>query len=231
MAGMLSIDEFKEALPPQMRKSINKELVDSINATLTDPELLAVYRENLLSYTSVLKEGKFKLENYLNAVRYVGFKVMGMSNKDAYIKTFPGKYQGFLQKGYEEKDIASYITAYNKSKLVNLIFEQTLIPVHILNAPLYQQAINTQAALMIHSKSDKVRCDAANSLLIHLKPPETRKIELDIGVKEDGAIAALRVHMAELVEQQKALIAAGLTAQEIAHQPIMIEATLEEVGE
>lgn len=63
--------------------------------------------------------------------------------------------------GVSEKDQSSYISAYHKSKLVNLIFEQTLIPIHILNAPLLQQAINVQAELMLTANSEKVRSDAA----------------------------------------------------------------------
>ena len=226
----MTIDQFKAALPPQIKKSINQDIIDSINNSLHDPEALAIYKENLVSFTSVLREGKFKLSSYLSAVRYVSFKLMGSSNQDAYIKTFPDKYQRFLREGVAPKDIASYITAYNKSKLVNLIFEQALVPTHILNAPLFQKALNVQAQLMMDDNvSPKVRCDAANSLLTHLKPPETKKIELDIGLKEDSTIQILRESTLELVEQQKKLLAAGATALDIAQSSLIIESTLEEV--
>jgi hypothetical protein len=105
---MLTKKELSAALPQQMKKSVSDELLNKINKTLGDPEELQTYKENLLSYTSVLQKGKFKLENYLNAVRYVGFKMMGLCNREAYIKTFPEKYQDFLTRGVEEKDIASY---------------------------------------------------------------------------------------------------------------------------
>ena len=219
-------EELKKALPPSLRKGVNQTLIDQLHKTINDPEALANYTENIISYASVLREGKFKLISYLNAVRYVSFKLMGLLNQDAYVKTFPDKYQLWLAKPVSSKDIASYISAYNKGKLVQLIFEQTMIPVHVLNAPMYQQALNVQADLMVNARSEKVRSDAANSILTQLKPPETKKIELDIGLKEDSSIDALRASTMELVEQQKRLIAGGVPAQQIAHTPLIIEAEI-----
>ena len=225
---MLTLDQFKLALPDKVKKSINQELIDQINNTLSDPEMFEQYRDNLISYTKVMADGKFKVTQYIDAVRYVSFKLMGCTNIEAYTKTFPDKYQRFVQQGVTAKDIASYVTAYNKSKLVNLIFEQTLIPTHVLNQDLYQRALNVQADLMINAKSEKVRCDAANSLLTQLKAPEVKKVELDIGVKEDSSIAALRATTLELARQQRLMVESGaMNAQEIAHGKLIIDVTPE----
>ena len=227
---MLTIDQFKTALPDKVKKSVNQELIDQINKTLSEPELYEAYRDNLLSYTRVMADGRFKIQNYIDAVKYVSHKLMGCSNIEAYTKTFPDKYQNFLAQGVAAKDIASYVTAYNKSKLVNLIFEQTLIPAYVLNQDLYQKALNTQAELMITAKSEKVRCDAANSLLTHLKMPETQKVELEIGVKEDSSIAALRATTLELARQQRLMVESGaMNAQEVAHGRLIIEGEAREI--
>ena len=227
---MLTIDQFKTALPDKVKRSVNQELIDQINKTLSEPEMYEAYRDNLLSYTKVMADGRFKIQNYIDAVKYVSHKLMGCSNIDAYTKTFPNKYQNFLAQGVAAKDIASYVTAYNKSKLVNLIFEQTLIPAYVLNQDLYQKALNTQAELMITAKSEKVRCDAANSLLTHLKMPETQKVELEIGMKEDSSIAALRATTLELSRQQRLMMESGaMNAQEIAHGKLIIEGEAVEV--
>ena len=225
---MLTLDQFQLALPDKVKKSINQELIDQINNTLSDPEMFESYRDNLISYTKVMADGKFKVTQYIDAVRYVSFKLMGCTNIEAYTKTFPDKYQRFIQQGVQAKDIASYVTAYNKSKLVNLIFEQTLIPSHVLNQDLYQRALNVQADLMINAKSEKVRCDAANSLLTQLKTPEVKKVELDIGVKEDSSIAALRATTLELARQQRLMVESGaMNAQDVAHGKLIIEGTAE----
>ena len=218
----LTIEQFQEALPEKMKKSVNKDIIDSINKTLSDPEMYEQYRDNLLSYTKVMQEGKFKISQYIDAVRYVSFKHMGMTNADAYAKTFPDKMLRFSSQGVSAKDIASYSTAYNKSKLVTLLFEQTLIPTHILNQDLFQKALNVQAELMISANSEKVRSDAANSLINALKPPETKKVQLDVGVREDHSIAALREATLALAAKQAQLLQAGATnAQQVAEAKII----------
>lgn len=217
----LTVEQFQQALPDKVKKSINQALVDQVNATLSDPEMYEIYRDNLLSYGRVMADGRFKVSEYIAAVKYVSHKLMGDTNIDAYSKTFPDKIQRFMAQGVAAKDIASYVTAYNKSKLVNLIYEQSIIPTWVLNQDLYQKAINVQAELMISAKSEKVRSDAAAHLMNTLKPPEVTKVELDIGVKEDSTIAALRATTLALAEQQRQLIAAGaMTAQQIAHSKI-----------
>ncbi len=217
----LTLAEFQQALPDKVKKSVNQELVDQINATLSDPEMYEAFRNNVMSYTKVMADGRFKVSEYLNAVMYVSHKLMGCTNIEAYTKTFPAKYQDFVARGVQAKDIASYCTAYNKSKLVNLIFEQTLIPSYVLNQDLYQKALNVQAELMVSAKSEKVRTDAANSLLTQLKMPEVKKVELDISMKEDSSIGMLRAATMALAAQQRAAIGSGSsTAQEIAHSII-----------
>ena len=227
---VLTLETFRTALPDKVKKTINQELMDSINKTLSDPDMFETYRENLLSYASVMADGRFKMESYVSAVKYVSHKLMGASNIAAYIKTFPDKYQDFINRGIETKDIASYVTAYNKSKLVNLIMEQTLIPSYVLNQDLYQKALNVQAELMLTAKSEKVRSDAANSLLTQLKMPEVNKVQLDVNVKEDGSIAALRESTLELVRQQKLMVQAGaMNAQEVAHSKLVIDVESREI--
>ena len=219
----LTIEQFRTALPDKVKKSVNQELIDQVNKTLAEPELYETYRDNLISYTSVMKDGKFKVSGYVDAVMYVSHKLMGCTNIEAYTKTFPDKYQRFVQQGVAAKDIASYVTAYNKSKLVNLIFEQTIIPSYVLNQDLYQKALNVQAELMVTAKSEKVRSDAANSLLTHLKMPETQKVELEIGVREDSTIAALRATTMELSRQQRLMMESGaMNVQEVAHSKLTV---------
>jgi hypothetical protein len=227
---MLTEEEFKLVLPDKMKKNVNQALIDQINNTLSNPEEFEHYRNNLVSFTSVMRDGKFKIEQYLDAVRYVSFKLMGHTDKDAYIKTFPGKYQRFIADGVAGKDIASYITAYNKGKLVNLIFEQSLIPVHVLNADMYQKVLNSQFELALSAKSEMVRATAGNSILMQLKPPEVKKMELQISTPEDNSINVMRQAMVELAAAQRQSILAGaVDAQQVAHQKLVINQNMKDV--
>lgn len=208
--SLLTVDQFKQVLPEKFKKTVNQELVDQINQTLSDPLMYDTYRDNLLSYSQVMQDGRFKIVDYVQAVKYCSHKIMGASNTEAFIKTFPNRYQRFIDNGTSQKDIASYITSYNKNKLVNLILEQSLIPSWVLNQDLYQKAINVQAELMMTANSEKVRSDAANSLLNHLKPPEVQKVELDIGVKPNNMLEDLKNSLFDLAAQQQKVIEAGV---------------------
>ncbi|WP_288982574.1 hypothetical protein [uncultured Flavobacterium sp.] len=222
MTALLSLEQFKQVMPSQLRGSINQELIDQINTTLSDPTMFEIYRDNLLSYTQVMKDGKFKMTDYISAIKYCSHKIMGSSNIDAFVKTFPDRYQALVSSGVSSKDISSHVAAYNKNKLVNLILEQAMIPSWVLNQDMYQKALNVQLDLMMNSNSDKVKCDAANSLLTHLKPPEVKKVELDIGLKKDAAMDDLKATLTELAMKQQQFIQAGVAPiLDITHQKIV----------
>lgn len=222
MSTDITVEQLHRVMPKQFQKKVSQAMCDHINTTFKDPDLREIYRDNLISYTSVLADGRFKLGQYLDAVRYVGFKVLGDSNIVAYTRAFPQRYQDHITNNTSEKDIASYVSAYNKNKLVNLILEQTIVPSHILNADMYQKALNLQLQLAQSASSEKVRSDAANSILTHLKMPESKKIELDINVKEDQTIQDLRAAVQVLGAQQRLDIQSGQsTARDVAHSVII----------
>lgn len=220
----MTVEQFKAALPDKMKKSVSKEVVAGVINMISDPNLHETFRENLIGYTNVMNDGKHKLESYVNAVKYCTFKVMGKTNIEAYTLTFPDRYQDFVNRGVSPKDIASYVTAYNKGKLVSAIMEQSLIPSWILNQDMYQKALNVQAELMVSAQSEKVRTDAANSILTHLKMPEKAKVELDVSSETNDAIKALRDSTMALVEMQQEQIRQGkTTAMGVAEQGLTFD--------
>lgn len=225
MHNALTEDQFVRALPRQLKKTVTPDLVAGINKLIAEPGMRENFRENLLSYTNVMKDGRFKIGNYIAAVKYVSHKLLGSSNIEAYSKTFPDRFQRLVNEKAADNVISSYATAFNKTKLVTLIMEQTMVPVHILNADLHQKAVNVQATLMISASSEKVRCDAANSLLTHLKPPETTKIEMDVNVKQDSSIDELRATTQQLAQKQREMIQKGqMSVKEVAESKIVLDA-------
>lgn len=218
----LTVDVLKKSLPSKYKRNVNDDLLEHINTILDHPELYDDYRNNFLTYISVIQDGKYKLDDYLNAIKYCTHKLMGESNIDSFVKTFPNRYQSMIAKGYTAKEMSAHVAMYNKNKLVNTILEQSMIPTWVLNQDLYQKAINTQADLMLNAMSEKVRSDAANSLLVHLKPPEVKKVELDVGIKQNDEIEALRNITAELASQQRRMIEAGvITAKQNAETKLI----------
>jgi hypothetical protein len=223
----ITVEDLREALPAHLKSSATQSLADQVNNITSDPEYARGIRDNIIGYTGVLKDSRFRVEDYLNAVAYVSFKLMNFSNQEAYKKAFPQRYAALVAQGADEKTISSYVAMYTKGKLVNLIMEQTLVPTWVLNQDAYQQAINTQMLLMTTSKSDMVRTQAANSLLTHLKKPEKAVVELSLGESETEGMRKLTDSMTRLAEQQLALIQAGVNTQSVAHHKLGDTITIE----
>lgn len=229
---MLTLQEVQDALPVGHKGHISQDMVNQLNALSKDPEEARYIRENFISFSQVLQEGRFKLGDYVRAVMYVSHKIMGKSNLDSYKATFPERYAQMVADGRQGKDIASYVAAYNKGKLVNLVYERSVIPTWVLNQDMFQSALNTQYEIMNDvNESGKTRVEAANSLLTHLKKPEAQKAELEIKVGLNDGMKALETRLAEMAAVQKQNIEnQQMTAQEVSALPLnVIEADFEEV--
>lgn len=218
---MLTLVEVQKALPPNLKSSATQDLVDKINTVVNDPVAAEAIRDNFISYTKVLAEGRFKTEDYLNAVAYVSFLLMGHTKEESYFKTFPKRYQALMAKGSSSKDIAAYVSMYDKGKLVNLIREQSLVPSWVLNADVYQKAINTQYELMTTAQSEKVRCEAANSILTHLAKPKEAGPLVNIDMRETSGMNELKNMLTQLAQTQQDAIKAGIATKDIAAQKLV----------
>ena len=212
-----TVELLQKTLPSNLRTSATQGLVDMLNTVSTNQQEAELIRENFLGYTAVLSEGKYKTEDYLNAVKYVSFKLMKCSNEEAYVKTFPQRYQRMVKEGVKPKDIGSYVYAYSKNKLVNRIMEQTMVPSWVLNQDIFQEAINTQASLMRDPDvSPKVRSDAANSLLTHLAKPKEAGPLINLDLRDTSGMKEMKELLVRMAQQQQGLIKEGVTARDIA---------------
>jgi hypothetical protein len=217
----LTKDMLIGSLPDKrFRKHVTDDVVNLVNSE-PDSELRRVFRDNILSYSTVLSTGKYSLAAFVNAVKYVSLKLMGDKSSTAYSKVFPDRYQNLVDKGTSASQIASFADNYGKNSLITKIMEQTLVPTHILNAGIYQQAINVQADLMQNAKSELVRQKAAESLITNLKAPDIAKVEIDVNYTND-VVEDLRATTRALARQQlKSIIGGQSTAKEVAHSEII----------
>ncbi len=226
---MLTKELMVRCMPPRFKGRLTDENVANINASLEDDEFRDAVKENLLGFSTVLNSPNYSIDEYVNAVKFITYTSTGDTNVKAWAKTFPDRYTRLMAMGTESKDINAHVRHFNKTKLVNEVREQSAIPLYIYNMDVKQKAVNKLASLMMTAKSEKVQQESANALLTHLKTPEAQKIELDIGVKDNSIIEALKVTTMKLAAQQQDLIANKVyTNKEIAHQKII---TLTEDGE
>ena len=138
---MITEQEFKRCLPASLKAGIDDTVRQQFNACLSDPNIRDIMGQNLIGYTSVLQQGKFKLSSYISAVRYCTYKSMGDTNILAYKKTFPDRYTDWENAQLPMNERNAYVSAYNKSKLVSLVYQALAIPTSILNQDVFQEAI------------------------------------------------------------------------------------------
>jgi len=211
----------ENALPSNLRGAATQAFTDQINNLVQDPIVAEQIRNNFVSYTKVLQDGRFKTEDYLHAVAYVSFKHMGYTNQDAYCKTFPHRHAILVAKGISAKDLSSYVSAYHHNKLVNMVMEQSLVPMWIINQDAYQKAINAQMDIMDNSMSDMARTAAANSILTHLAKPKEAAVNLSLHMPETSGMLEMREMLRQLAQNQQQAIEAGMSPREIAGQKLI----------
>lgn len=224
---MIDVKMLKDIAPKSHKSMITEDLADRVNQAVTDPTITEEFKENFVTYIKVLKGGKYSIKDYINAVKFVTYKMLDYPDIDAYIATFPERHKRLRNNGLQKDDMHPYANKFKKSKLVTSIFEQTIIPTHILNAPLYQKALTELSKIMVTSRSDIARVNAATSILQHTKPPETQHLQLDVGVKEDGVVSDLRKAVEDLTEMQMKNLKQGQDLQEVAESKV-IDAEYEE---
>jgi hypothetical protein len=222
--------EVMEALGKD-KTVITDELITTLNMIILDePEVGTLIAENFITYGRVLQGGKFTIPSYLNAVKFCSYKIMNLSNMESYKLTYPDRYEnlreryidveGLSQEEFEKK-VSSYVYAVAKSKLVVSILSQVQIPTKLLNMGLLQEAINVEANLMYHAKSEMVKEKAANTLIQYLGNEEENRIQIDAGVKKDDIIDQYELAMKNMVEEQLAQIHKGADVKQIANAQIV----------
>ncbi len=232
--------KLRACAPISLRANITDKHVDLINSCVDDSSIRDSFRDNILQWSGVLSQGKYKYKSYIRAVSFVTHMLLGDKARTAWTKAFPDKFQRLVDMGKPNNVIAAHVNQYLKSGIVMKIMERTLPPVHVLNADLLQEAINVSAELMRSARSETVRQKSAATLIEHLKPPESLKVDLNVGVSNDSLEDLRNITRGLAVEQRKMIESGGMTAGEVAEMEVIkkvelkaddvIEAKFEEVG-
>lgn len=224
---MLTIESVKKLVPKGQRTLITEEFIDKLEGMVKDPMIADAFKDNFITYLGVLNQGKYKMEDYINAVMYVSYKLLGKTNIDAYAATFPKRFQRLKDEGQTQID--AFCSMYNKNKLVMQIYEQTLVPSYVLNAPLYQEALNTLARVIkANDTTPMVRVKACEAILVHTKPPEIIKNEFVFGMEQQSTISDLREVTENLADMYKLALENGHKSLKDIAKSKIIDVTPEE---
>jgi hypothetical protein len=209
---VLKLADVQQAFPNR-KNSVTQEAVDIINRAINDPEFQG---ESLLhtaiNYESVLQRNRASIPEYLNAIRFCSYMISNDDNfTEAYKKVFWER--DFVKEranapteSSKYKELTSAASRYRKSKLVVDILTVSQVPLDLMFAGARMKAAGVLAELMMTAKYDKDRIAAADKLLQHTAGPETRKIELELGVKQDSAVQQLNEQLALMAAKQKAML-------------------------
>lgn len=197
-----------------VKESLLVPVMDDLNQAIGEnPQIAQTLRNNLFTHVRALKEG-VSLARYLSAVKFVSFRLAGEDVNTAWKKTFPKRYAELLANGATNKVIEKAGKNYNSTPLVGKLYEETSIPAWIMNQDLFNKALLTQAELMETAKSEKVRSDAANSVLTHLKRPESVKTSVEVELSDTNVVKDLSRIMQALADQQRMKIIEGSSTTE-----------------
>lgn len=184
----------------QWRSYIDDEFVDRLNNLGGDSKVLSkIYKDNFFSWLKAVSGDdwdcrKYGIEDYVNAVKFVSLRLLGNTILDSYKEVFPDRVM-LVEKEYEEDGDSSKLkerlnwlaSAYSKGKLVVKILQLTLVPSYIINAPLYDEALQKLADMI---RNDEVRgmakVKACEAILEATKQPEV--IEQNVNVNVGGGM-------------------------------------------
>jgi len=227
----LSLDLVHSQMSKQQSLSVDAGTVEEINKLVDDPEYGEEFLESYVDHLNVLKDNpKYTHDKYLKALKFFTLIEADNSLTDAYIKTFPERYEARQNNhSIPKKDIMrSEASRYNKTRLVNEIRRVATIPIQLIHRHLLHEAILTTAKLMQESKSDMVKQKAADTLIRELKPAEENTLNVKVDDGSVSVIAELHAATKALAAEQHKSAMAGVPLREIT-QARIINGTATEV--
>ena len=194
-----------EMIDPRFGEAAHKGAIKLIMDTHDAPEEFA---ERLVTFSSVLKTGRYKAEGYIKAVQFASYRQMNFSMVKSYRMTFPERC--FRDgKAKPSGTVDALASIYDKTAIVQGILAQMQIPLHIMMMSERVRAANVLAHLMINADNERVQMEAADKLLNHINVPETMKVELDVGFKADETLTQLNETLTKIANVAQDRIKAG----------------------
>lgn len=223
----------KEELAKELGKPINlitDELVDYLNSLASDePDKAELIMDNLYTYSFIMNNTSYSVQQYVNAVKFASCVLMHMTNIDAYKFTYPDRYRrlelkySHLSESERRDKMSPSVSAVANSKLVVTLLSQVQIPTKLLNLGVLQRAINVEVELMETARSEAVKEKAASTLIQYLGAEDQHSVELDVGVKQGAIVEEYERALLFLVGEQEKLIKKGGDVKTIANVSMKIQ--------
>lgn len=226
----VTVEELKILYPIKVAGKVLEQAAEILNTATEDMDYVMAkeFRDNCLSFIDILKNSKSRVSfaDYVNACKFATFKLAGNTDVRAYALTFPDRIRRMERDKVPNSHLYQYASIYSKNKTVVEVMAKLVVPTHIMFQDIFHQAVKVQSELMLDDKiSPKVRSDAANSLMTHLKTPEVKQAELKVDVQGSGAIEQLAEALGSLSGKQSEMLREGRYSLKDIREATIIEVT------
>jgi len=226
MSKELSLDLVQSQLKPRQKLTITQETLDEINQLAENPDYGQEFLDSYLDHLNIYKESPSRSHSqYLSAIKFFTLVESDNTLTDAYIKTFPQRYED-RKKNYpfDKRDktiMRGEASRYNTSKLVCEIKKVAAVPVQLIHRHILHEAILSQAELMRSAKSEMVRQKAGATLITELKPEEDSVLTVKVDDGTNSIIDDLRKAAEKLAAAEFQSVQAGVPLKTIADTNIV----------
>lgn len=214
-ATEVTMEDMKR-LFPKKKESITEELITIINDANNNPFFSGdEFMNNILTYKDVMEKQKASLKDYLAAIRFCAYLESEDYNlTEAYKKShchteFVRERLDSPTNSAEYKQLTNAASRYRKRPLIVQILTQSQLGLHLMFQGEQYRAINVLSDIMVNGRSEMARVAAAKELLANTKAPETHKIELDIGIRNESAMESLNAQLAQFAMQSMEQLRSG----------------------
>jgi len=178
----LNAEEIWELLPRSIRNRVPRRFVEKYANTEIDENFSDIFVENFFSYMHLIGTNvRTNFKHYINAIKFVTYTNTGANKLEAYAAVFPEKYKLCMEEMPQpegEHKFKRMVYSYATSKTVSELTQQTTVPAWLVNAPVFQLAVNESVRIMLDDETPvDIKQKAADSLMARLQQPEVLKVE------------------------------------------------------
>jgi len=185
--GYITVKELKDLLPKKYKNKGSERLVKDINELIVHGDYGDEFAEMFVTSITVLSgRATYTIDQYIDACKFLCLLAMEISVTDSYIRVFPDRWfnKKKLHPECTEHDMRGEAARFGHNTLVNMIREQKQLKFHLVNQDVAQRMVAQLEWLAFNARSDVAKVSAATAVLKETRPPETQKVELEVGLGE-----------------------------------------------
>jgi len=185
--GYITLKELKDLLPIKYKNKSSDRLVKYVNRLILNPDYGDEFAEMFVTSITVLS-GRvvYTIDQFIDACKFLCLLAMELSVTDAYIRVFPDRWTNkkAAHPDATEHDMRGESARFGHNTLVNKVREQKQLKFHLVNQDVAQRMVAQLEWLAFNARSDVAKVSAATAVLKETRPPETQKVELEVGLGE-----------------------------------------------